>query len=153
MANNITISTVGMPLKNQVDQVEAMHTVIGHLNRTYKTAEREDLTWWNRQMTVKVHITGNTVHSDIIFYDNTGYGGAKLFKNVTFQQYYNDIINHVPDPQLPSKATLTEVQRNAIIRGLIKDIDTIRYSAILNSIEKDVMLKNVSESLKVIHDN
>lgn len=147
----ISITRFGMPRKNEVTDVAALNAVFGHLDVTYRKSVSQDMVWTNKDTTIKIEVTSSSVVAHIIFYH--AQNGWKHLKTITFQDYYNDVIAGVADPTPPAHIVLTSAQRNALIKDSIRNIDDVRYSSTLSSIEKDNILKHVTEVLNVIYED
>lgn len=86
----ISFSSIGMPMKNQIESVKGVKMVYNHLNRVYESSTTQNNTWFNKDITVKIETTGCTGFSNILV-SNVVNGRWKIIEKISMQDYYNII--------------------------------------------------------------
>jgi|LGVE01.1.fsa_nt_gb hypothetical protein len=86
----ISFSSIGMPMRNQIDATRGVSAIFNYLDNHYESAKFETWAWFNKENTVKVEVTGCTVFSDIIFF-NLEKCKWRIDRKISFQDFYNEI--------------------------------------------------------------
>lgn len=93
MAENIPyvrFSTVGMPMRNEIESVQGVHYVFSFLNTHFNPSTSESSTWYNTEINKRIEVSGCTGMSDVIMYDIIN-GRWRIVYKVSIQDFYNMI--------------------------------------------------------------